>query len=211
MLAVNPATVKVSESGHFWLATDTLHVVGSAAAGAAFPRVAMWAACSLRGAGGCKFLFLNFHFDHPTTQQGEFNRQRSADQIMKFISEPRWKGYEAVLVGDSNAEPGALAYNSFMDSGRLVDSWAEYNKKATSRLPTFHNYEGPSFKPPESWAESSCPQSLSPGAFGKMCQIDWILHTRGIQAGQFDIDHAEEDGCLPSDHFAVWSTLRMRA
>ncbi|CAK0832288.1 unnamed protein product [Prorocentrum cordatum] len=85
MLAVNPATVKVSESGHFWLATDTLHVVGSAAAGAAFPRVAMWAACSLRGAGGCKFLFLNFHFDHPTTQQGEFNRQRSADQIMKFI------------------------------------------------------------------------------------------------------------------------------
>ena len=103
MLAVNPATMEVGGSGHFWLATATPHIVGSKAPGAEHPRVAMWVACSLRGHGG-KILFLNFHLDHPTTEQGELNRQRSANEIVTFISEPRWAGYEVLLVGDLNGE-----------------------------------------------------------------------------------------------------------
>ena len=116
MLAVNPATLEVGESGHFWLATETPHVVGSKAPGAEHPRVAMWVACSLRGHGG-NVLFLNFHLDHPTTEQGELNRQRGAEDIVAFISEPRWAGYEVILVGDSNGEPGAPAHQpSELDS-----------------------------------------------------------------------------------------------
>lgn len=214
MLAVNPATMEVGESGHFWLATEKPHVVGSKAPGAEHPRVAMWVACRLRGHGG-RILFVNFHLDHPTTEQGELNRQQGARQIVAFTSEPRWAGHEVILVGDSNGEPGALAYNGFMGSGRLVDSWAECNQEAAKtgakRPPTFHNYEGASFEPPKKWAETAWPKSLTPGASHKSCHIDWMLHTRGLQAEKFEIDHTEESGCLPSDHFAVWSVLRMRA
>lgn len=214
MLAVNPATMEVGGSGHFWLATATPHIVGSKAPGAEHPRVAMWVACSLRGHGG-KILFLNFHLDHPTTEQGELNRQRSANEIVTFISEPRWAGYEVLLVGDSNGEPGALAYHGFMGAGTLVDSWAECNPEAAqagaTRPPTFHNYEGASFEPPENWARTAWPRSLTPGASHKSCHIDWMLHSRGLRAFSFQIDHTEEDACLPSDHFAIWSDLRMRA
>ena len=213
MIAVNPATMEVGESGHFWLATETPHVVGSKAPGAEHPRVAMWVACSLRGHGG-KVLFVNFHLDHPTTEQGEQNRERGAKEIVAFVSEPRWAGYEVLLVGDSNGEPGALAYNGFMGSGKLVDSWAECNPEAAKagvrRPPTFHNYKGPSFEPPEMWAQTAWPQSLTPGASRKACHIDWMLHSGGLQAETFEIDHTEEDSCLPSDHFAVWSVLNMR-
>ena len=174
----------------------------------------MWVACSLHGHGG-KILFVNFHLDHPTTEQGELNRQRGAEEILAFVSEPRWAGYEVLLIGDSNGEPGALAYNGFMGSGTLVDSWAECNPEAiktgAKRPPTFHNYEGASFEPPEKWAQTAWPKSLTPGASRKSCHIDWMLHTRGLQAEKFEIDHTGADRCLPSDHFAIWSVLRMRA
>ena len=142
---------------------------------------------------------------------GELNRQQGARQIVAFISEPRWAGHEVILVGDSNGEPGALAYNGFMGSGRLVDSWAECNQRAGAALrpPTFHNYQGPSFEPPEKWAQTAWPKSLSPGASRKSCHIDWVLHTSGLQAESFEIDHTNANGDLPSDHFAVWSVLRV--
>ena len=102
-----------------------------------------------------------------------------------------------------------------MGAGTLVDSWAECNPEAAqagaTRPPTFHNYEGASFEPPENWARTAWPRSLTPGASHKSCHIDWMLHSRGLRAFSFQIDHTEEDACLPSDHFAIWSDLRMRA
>ena len=115
----------------------------SKAIGAQHPRVAMWAALEKVDSEE-KLLFLNTHFDHPTTEAAEGNRTRSAEQIGKFIQQD-WPGWPAVVTLDANAEPGAPAHRKFEEMG-LVDSWAECHPDALCADQThFINFWAPGY------------------------------------------------------------------
>eukprot|EP01052_Picozoa_sp_SAG31_P057750 SAG31_NODE_17263_length_677_cov_1.311419_1_plen_136_part_00 len=68
------------EQGKFWLAVETPDVP-SLANGAEFPRVAIWQRLRERHPNGRELLFVVTHLDHPTTEQAELNRKRSAEQV----------------------------------------------------------------------------------------------------------------------------------
>lgn len=197
---------RVSRTGVFWLAVDMPEQPGSKALGSEHPRIATWAALETDNSQR-RLIFLNTHFDHPTTELGEQNRVSSADQISKFL-QAQWAEWPAIVVLDSNAEPGAPAHRCFLDAG-LVDSWAEcHPDQAEDRPTTFNFFQGRSFSVPDSWASGCWPGSLGPEG-RKTCHIDWILHSKGLRATACEIDRTEgEEGTAPpSDHFAVIANI----
>jgi endonuclease/exonuclease/phosphatase family metal-dependent hydrolase len=195
----------IARTGCFWLAVDTPDIPGSIAPGARFPRLALWATLE-RADSGKKLLFLNTHLDHPTTQGAEGNRERSAEQIGRFIQR-EFPGWPAVVTLDANAEPGAPTHCKFLGMG-LIDSWSEcHPDKALERPTTFHLFQGTRFQVPPTWKDGCWSGSLGPDG-RKTCHIDWILHTACLSATNCVIDHTEAaDGRAPSDHFAVIATL----
>merc|ERR1712107_393591 len=153
-----------------------------------------------------KLMFINTHLDHPQSKQAEENRKNSAKQIGQVINQ---HGVPAIVLLDSNAEPGALAHTKFLEMG-LMDSWAECHPDAAIYRPTtFHLFRGTRFFVPPEWAHACAPESLGPDG-RKTCHIDWFLHTPSLQSLACEIDRTDGKEGLspPSDHFAVITTLK---
>lgn len=180
---------KVRE-GHFWL-SPTPDVPGSKGWDAALPRIVTWVELRDRRSDNGRLFFFNTHWDH----KGPEARLQSAilmRQRMKTIAADT----PVIVTGDFNApfhsEPYRRMTAPKSDDGapRLFDSFIELHPKPTTQDFTPHPFTGKNDHP---------------------IRIDWILHTQEFQTAQAGIDHTNDNGRYPSDHFPVTATFGWRA
>lgn len=174
------------DSGTFWL-SETPHEVGSKSWGAWWPRIVTWVKLQPRVLGGQPFYFFNTHMaalsGHAREQGAALLRQRLASiaGASPFI-----------LTGDFNADAGSDAYRILLDGrselgAKLVDAY-----RAAHPVPGEHE--------------------ASHGGFGGSRsgdRIDWIVTPPSVRTLFAAIDHANDDGRYPSDHFPVTAVVQL--
>jgi endonuclease/exonuclease/phosphatase family metal-dependent hydrolase len=174
------------DSGHFWL-SETPDEPGSKSWDSSLPRMVSWVRLRDRLSEDAEFVFANTHFDH----RGPEARLQSAKLIRKrLIDESEWP---FVMTGDFNcgfqSEPyQALVSPPDSESRRVHDSFHDIHPKQTGREGTTSQWNG-----------------SANGA-----RIDWILHTGGFITLNADIDHLQQQGRFPSDHYPVNAILKLK-
>lgn len=171
-------------SGTFWL-SQTPEAPGSKSWDSSLPRIATWVKLRDRQAGGREICYLNTHWDH----RGNEARAQAGSLIRKWLTENAG-GMPAIVTGDLNAtetHAGLRALVAADGKGpRLVDAYRLVHPEPGAEESTFHNFSG--------------------GRRGR--RIDFILMSPAFQATEAAIDHANQDGRYPSDHFPVTAVLR---
>ena len=175
---------KPVKSGQFWL-SETPEKKASKSWDSSLPRVATWVVLKDRQNQGNEFLFLNTHFDH----RGRKARMESAKLIKKWLQKNHPKS-KFVITGDFNCAASSKPYNELVSGAEpeIKDSFAMM-KKGTADIGTFNGFRG---------AKSGA-------------RIDWILGDGSIHIIKASIDHSNDGGRYPSDHFPVNATIRWDA
>lgn len=183
-LFVRTARFHVEASGTFWYG-DTPDQPGRPHLDAALPRIATWARLLDHQAGDRSLLVVNTHFDHRGTKA----RTAAAQQLRTFAAQHA-AGAAVVVLGDFNAPPDSEPYQQLTahagDAFVLVDALRAVLGQPAADAGTFH-------------------------AFGKQREgrrIDWILHSSALSATAAGIDRTRDGALYPSDHDAVFATLR---
>jgi len=179
----NPASLRVNETGGFWLSeTPEVH---SGSWETNNIRSATWARCTWI-ATGLNFLFLNTHLDHIS----ERARVEGARLIIQRLADLH-DSMPAVVVGDFNCPPNSAAYCLFREAG-FQDAYlvAGYSDPVN----TFHSFQGPAYLPSPENAD----------------RIDWVL-LRGWE-GQGSLQGHEivrvgQPPVFPSDHYPILADL----
>lgn len=165
------------ESGIFWL-SDTPGVPGSTSWGNELPRICVWARLFDRQTNQTFTLF-NTHWDH----QSQPARERGGQLIAERVQARSVTDDPVIVMGDFNVGEGDVARQPFVTAG-LRDSFRDLHSSATD-TGTFHGFAG--------------------RTSGE--KIDAILvssHWRVVEAA---IDHSNQAGRYPSDHFPVTAVL----
>jgi endonuclease/exonuclease/phosphatase family metal-dependent hydrolase len=185
-LFVRTARFHVEASGTFWYG-DTPDRPGRPHLDAALPRIATWARLRDHQAGDRPLLVVNTHFDH----RGAKARTAAAQQLRTFAAQQA-AGAAVVVLGDFNTPPDSEPHQQLTanaaDGFVLVDALRTVLGQAEADAGTFH-------------------------AFGKQREgqrIDWILHSSALSATAAGIDRTRAGALYPSDHDAVFATLRWR-
>lgn len=176
------------DSGTFWL-SDTPEVPGSITWGANLPRVCTWGRFKHK-ASGKTFYFFNTHWDHESAN----SRAKSARLMAARVAKRENAGDPAIVTGDFNtgesSEP--IRYLTAEETGspvRLTDVFRTLHPdRPLNECGTYHAWSGKTTGP----------------------RIDFILTTPGVKAEASEILHDRKDGRLPSDHFPVTATLRLK-
>jgi endonuclease/exonuclease/phosphatase family metal-dependent hydrolase len=173
------------DSGTFWL-SETPDKVGSRGWDAALPRVCTWARLRDRTAGR-ELLLANTHLDHA----GMKARVNAAKLICARLGALA-KETPVVLLGDFNAIETGPVYAALLDASKrngieLIDTYRAVRPERQADELTYHAFKG------DTWGQ----------------RIDWIFQSPTLEATDCKIDRGKsEDGRFPSDHYAVWATLR---
>ncbi|MFT7634198.1 MAG: endonuclease/exonuclease/phosphatase family metal-dependent hydrolase, partial [Mariniblastus sp.] len=179
---------KLNDSGHFWL-SETPDVAGSKSWDSSLPRMVSWVELSDLSNDGAKFIFLNTHFDH----RGKVARLESARLIRKRAEEIMGKGLPLIVTGDFNTTEDRQPYQELISGSQgnqvpLVDSFRQtYPKRSPEESSSSRwtgNREG--------------------------TRIDWVLHSQEYRTLQSVINHTNEAGRYPSDHYPVQAVLRLK-
>lgn len=178
------------DGGHFWLST-TPEKVGSKGWDAALPRIATWVRLKDKLATNAKpLLFMNTHFDH----QGKQARRQAAGLIRQKLEE-LGKDCDVVITGDFNAGEASDPYTSLFanQDGKKSIVFDTYRTLHPVRAKDEGTFNG--FKTDSRQGD----------------RIDWIGCSRAFYVRDAVIDHTVKDGKVPSDHFAVHTTLERTA
>jgi endonuclease/exonuclease/phosphatase family metal-dependent hydrolase len=172
---------RLLDSGHFWL-SQTPEVVASQSWDSALTRMASWVKLQQIDDGSVMFFF-NTHFDHI----GEEARLQSGRLLAKQISSIAGES-PVVVTGDFNAPADSSRsgpYRELLTGGQLQDSYRLMHTIDTQEG-TYHGFRG------DSSGE----------------RIDWILVSKCWKVVDANIDHLQQSGRYPSDHFPVTALLR---
>ena len=174
--------LEVLEEGTLWL-SDTPDVPGSATWGNSVTRIVTWALFSAR-AEGRTFLVYNTHWDH----RSQPSRMQSYHRVRTLVEARQPPGTPALVLGDFNAGEGNPAFTHLVAGPApvLIDTFRQIHP-AAGRVRTYHAFEG-----------------SKDGA-----KIDAVLVTAGWEVIDADIDHANDGGRYPSDHYPVWADVRL--
>jgi endonuclease/exonuclease/phosphatase family metal-dependent hydrolase len=192
----NRARFEKLGAGHFWL-SETPDKPGSKNWDAELTRMASWVelkdrkaagAGEARGSAGAAagtVLFLNTHWDHI----GKKARFESARVIRRKIRELHPEG-SVIIVGDFNAREDDEEYAELLraaddDGPRYIDAYRSVHPDRMTEEASFHAFKG--------------------GREGS--RIDWIFHSDDLKAAEANIDHTNQDGRYPSDHYPVTAVL----
>ena len=181
---------KKLDAGTFWL-SDSPEVPGTSfdKSLGALPRIASWV--KLRDASnGQELLVLNTHWDHLPPFAV---RRKSARLIRQKIGQLRGK-LPVVVMGDFNssedsAEQRELAGENDPDGVQLLDSYREVHPDRQPNERSHNEFTG-----------------RTDGS-----RIDFIRHTKELEPVAAEIVQTTYDGLLPSDHFPVTATLRLKS
>jgi len=176
------------DQGHFWL-SETPDEPGSKSWDSSLPRMVSWVALRDRNGSQTPLIYANTHFDH-RGQQARVESARLIRQKMNAIEE----NYPVVISGDFNTTEVGLPYQVLVagkDLGgqKLIDSFRVTFPEPTEQEATLTGWTGRR----------------------KGRRIDWILHTPQFITLNAAINHLNEDGRYPSDHYPVQAILRMRS
>ena len=175
------------DSGHFWL-SENPDEPGSKSWDTSLTRMCSWVILRDKKGDGRPFAFANAHFDH----RGKQARLESA----KLIRE-RAEGIEdevpVIIVGDFNngeddAPYAALVKGSESGGKPFVDSFRTIYPKRGDQEGTMSQWRG--------------------NRLGR--RIDWVIHSPKFVTLNATINHTNEDGRYPSDHYPVQAILRRR-
>lgn len=171
------------EYDHFWL-SDTPEVIGSSTWGNNVKRMVTWVRFQDRKANK-EFYLVNTHFDH----QVQVSREKSAELLLARVKKLK-ADLPLIITGDFNAKGGAnKAYEILTAENWLTDTWNSAKEKRGELVATFNNF-----------------REKVPGDN----RIDWIL-TRNVEAPEWiEIVTCEKEGQFPSDHFPVYTELRLK-
>lgn len=161
--------------------SDTPEAVASTTWGNSITRICTWARLIDRDTGKGIYIF-NTHYDHRSQE----SRVRSSLLIAQRIAD-RAHDDPVVLMGDFNAGEANAAIKSLEDTG-LVHAYRAIHPDET-QVGTFNAFTGTSD--------------------GEM--IDHIFVSPTIDLLDADIDHTNDNGRYPSDHYPVWAKLRLPA
>jgi len=172
------------KAGQFWL-SETPDVPGSRSWDSSLPRVVTWVRLRDRRTG-FELVFLNTHFDH----RGADARRESARLLRARLPELAPSG-TWILTGDFNCGDDSPPYEILAggeEGVSVVDSYRSVHPAPADDEGTFNGFRGRRTGP----------------------RIDWVLHGAAFATVSAAIDHMEDDGRNPSDHFPVTAVLRWR-
>jgi endonuclease/exonuclease/phosphatase family metal-dependent hydrolase len=167
------------ESGNFWL-SETPEVPGSSSWDMSLPRMVTWA--RFRTSRGAHFVYYNTHFPH--RPQDHRARLECARLIASRIAALD-KNEPFLLTGDFNAPAGSQVQAVL--TATLTDAWTAARKRIGPES-TFHGFRG------------------KPRQGGR---IDWVLYRGPWKALEAETVTYQEDGRYPSDHFPVFTKLKL--
>lgn len=159
--------------------SDTPEAVASTTWGNSITRICTWARLIDRDTGKGIYIF-NTHYDHRSQE----SREKSSELILDRIAS-RAHDDPVVLMGDFNAGEANAAIKSLEDTG-LVHAYRAIHPDET-QVGTFNAFTGTSD--------------------GEM--IDHIFVSPTIDLLDADIDHTNDNGRYPSDHYPVWATISL--
>lgn len=178
---------EVLDKDTFWL-SKTPDRPGSKSWDSSLPRIASWVKLRDRQNGGKELVFVNTHFDH----RGRQARQEGAKIIRRHVGELGPKA-RVIVTGDFNAGEGSEPYRTLVGldpstSVELTDTYRSAHPKRKDGEGTFSAWSG--------------------RRSGN--RIDWVLHTPHFRTRLAAIDHFNDDGRYPSDHYPVTAVLEPR-
>lgn len=173
----------VAESGTFWF-SDTPAVVASKTWGNTITRICTWARLIDRTGGA--FWVFNVHLDH----QSQPSRERSTALLAERIRARSTPNEPVIVTGDFNAGESNAALPVLLGGPAplLVDTFRRLHPTA-SEVGTFTGFD----------------IARTTGD-----KIDYILTTPDIQVLKAAIVRTALNKRLPSDHFPVTATLRLK-
>jgi len=175
------------DSGHFWL-SETPDDPGSMSWDTSLTRMCSWVILRDKKGDGRPFVFANTHFDH----RGKQARLESA-KLIRERAESIEDDAPVIIVGDFNngeddAPYAALVKGKGSGDMPFVDSYRVIYPKRADQEGTMSRWRG--------------------NRAGR--RIDWIVHSPKFVTLSGAINHTNEDGRYPSDHYPVEAILRRR-
>ena len=181
--------------GTFWLSPNP-NTPGSEFGSAEFPRIVNWLELSDNQNAGFRFVVMNTHWEHGSSEAKESVRLRSSALMREKMTEIA-PNLPMIFTGDFNADEGSDPYRRMtsrdgfvetpVDETRfLIDTYR--NKHSDSdTVGTAHGFDG----------------IAGPN------RIDWILHDdQSFTTVESNIDRSSFSGRYPSDHFPINAVLR---
>lgn len=178
-----PDKYRVAEWGQFWL-SDTPDAAGSKSVHETkYPRICTWARFQSLDNNDMQFYYFNTHLG--LTEEA---REQGVDIILERIGRcVACPDVPVFLGGDFNMEETSEAFRRILASD-LHDTWADLGK-SYSRDGTYGNFDG----------------STESG------HIDWIFQRNAARLKDIAINHYNENGAYPSDHYPVQLTVDIPA
>jgi endonuclease/exonuclease/phosphatase family metal-dependent hydrolase len=172
----------VAKSGQFWL-SETPDVKASKSWDSSLPRIATWLIIHDKNNHGQEIVILNTHFDHV----GAVARSESSRLIKSYLAKNHPK-LPLIVTGDFNCGASSKPYMNLVNNHdpELVDSFKIANAEKESG--TFNGFKGEK----------------------KGDRIDWILVSSNFAILDATIDHTNNNGKYPSDHFPVTAKIRLK-
>ena len=169
----------VDRSETFWL-SDTPEVIASTSWGNDITRICTWARLISRDSGLAIYVF-NTHLDH----QSQESREKSIELITNRIDSRQYDD-PFVLTGDFNAGELNPVVITLKDNPDYRHAFRTVHPDATN-VGTYKKF----------------------GGVRNMHMIDHIFVNSTTKVLDAGIDTTEENGRLPSDHYAVWATIEL--
>jgi len=173
----------------FWLSKNP-EKQSSRALLAFFPRICTVAEVKIKGSDKTIRVF-NTHFDHIS----HFARVLSVKIILKYISEyNKQNPMPTILMGDFNckstSKPIRILRENLHNYSNIKLTDVHHSCNTSSVSNTFHNFSG------------KIKAGTSP--------IDYIFASEEFEIVDSKIITDSQDGCYPSDHFPIISTLKFK-
>ncbi|HUK81775.1 MAG TPA: endonuclease/exonuclease/phosphatase family protein [Verrucomicrobiae bacterium] len=170
-------------TGHFWL-SERPEQPGSRSWDAAITRMVTWAKLRDRKRDQV-FLWLNTHWDHVGAQA----RVESAKLMRSWLADQAPEA-PVIITGDFNSVEDSPQYRYLLgadgDKLKLIDTYRRLHPVRQPDEASFHDFTGK--------REGS--------------RIDWILCSPPFGPVEATIDHFNQGGRYPSDHFSVTAVLQ---
>lgn len=171
------------QAGHFWL-SDTPDMPGSKSWDSSLPRMVSWIQLRERSRPDAEFFVFNTHFDH----RGREARLQSAALLRARVQKIA-HGEPSIVTGDFNSDDGSLPHQILLYDTNVL--------RLTDTYRTLH--------PTRNLNGESTSSRWTGNRRGR--RIDWILAAPDWQVSSAAIDHTNDEGRYPSDHYPVTAVL----
>ena len=178
---------KQVDAGHFWL-SETPMLAGSRSWDSSAARMCTWVCLAPHTNPDLCFMVFNTHLDVHSSTARERGAELLRDRVAEISTTSR-----IIVLGDFNSPPTSKVHHTLVHgSNGKADSWCD-----TYQL--FH----------ADVCDTECGTTHDFSGRRDQGRIDWILVSSDITPLEADIDHTNDRGRYPSDHFPVTALLRL--